>query len=93
MPESIHGACEDYRAAATIDLEHDKDHDVKKVACPIHVVWGEHGIIGRMFHPLQDWQEKCDAAVTGMAVAAGHFIPEQAPEVLLAEMKKFLVDE
>lgn len=89
MPESIHAACEDYRAAATIDLEHDRDHDVKKVACPIHVLWGEHGIIGRMFHPLQDWQVKCDAAVTGKTVTAGHFIPEQAPEVLLAEIREF----
>ena len=91
MPESIHGACEDYRAAATIDLEHDRDHDVKKVACPIHVVWGEHGLIGRMFHPIADWQAKCAQAVSGKAVTAGHFIPEQTPDVMLAEMREFFV--
>lgn len=91
MPESIHGACEDYRAAATIDLEHDRDHDVKKVACPIHVVWGEHGLIGRMFHPIADWQAKCAQTVSGKAVTAGHFIPEQAPDVMLAEIREFFV--
>lgn len=88
-PEAIHAACEDYRAAAGIDLEHDRDHDVKKIACPIHVLWGAHGVIGKLFHPIEDWQAKCDRQVTGKALPAGHFIPEQVPELLLAEMLAF----
>ncbi|NEX60582.1 alpha/beta fold hydrolase [Noviherbaspirillum galbum] len=88
-PEAIHGACEDYRAAATIDLEHDRDDDNMKIRCPTRVVWGERGIVGRYFKPLQDWQEKCEQPVTGKALPAGHFIPEEAPEPLLAEMLDF----
>ncbi len=88
-PEAIHSACEDYRAAAGIDLEHDRDHDVKKIACPTHVVWGAHGVVGRLFDPLADWQAKCGQQVTGKALPAGHFIPEEAPELLLREMLEF----
>ncbi|WP_194723345.1 alpha/beta fold hydrolase [Noviherbaspirillum malthae] len=88
-PEAIHAACEDYRAAAGIDLEHDRDHDEKKLACPTHVVWGEHGVVGKLFRPLQDWQAKCALPVTGKVLPAGHFIPDQAPELLLAEMNTF----
>jgi haloacetate dehalogenase len=92
-PEAIHAACEDYRAAAGIDLEHDRDHDEKKLACPTHVVWGEHGVVGKLFRPLQDWQAKCALPVTGKALPAGHFIPDQAPELLLAEMNGFFTGD
>lgn len=88
-PEAIHAACEDYRAAATIDLEHDAAQE--KIACPVHVVWGEHGVVGRLFHPLADWQEKSQRAVSGASVAAGHFIPEEAPDWLLQQMLTFFV--
>jgi haloacetate dehalogenase len=88
-PEGIHAACEDYRAAATIDLEHDRDHEVNKISCPTHVVWGEHGIVGKLFHPVAEWQEKCEKPVTGNSLPAGHFIVEQAPELLMEEMRAF----
>jgi haloacetate dehalogenase len=88
-PDMVHAACEDYRAAASIDLEHDRDHDEKKVACPLHVLWGERGVVGREFQPVSDWQEKCAMPVTGKALPAGHFIPEQVPELLSAEMTAF----
>lgn len=88
-PDAIHAACEDYRAAAGIDLEHDRDHEANRIACPVHVVWGEHGVVGRLFKPLEDWQVKCEQRVTGKAVPAGHFIPEQVPELLLEEMLAF----
>ncbi|MFT5532088.1 MAG: haloacetate dehalogenase [Burkholderiaceae bacterium] len=86
-PAAIHAACEDYRASAGIDLEHDRLPG--KIVCPLHLVWGEHGVVGRLFQPLANWQEKCSAAVSGSAFAAGHFIPEQSPERLLAEMLDF----
>lgn len=88
-PEAIHGACEDYRAAASIDLEHDRDHDVKKLTCPTHVVWGEHGVIGRMFNPIADWQAKCEKTVSGKALPAGHFLADQVPGLLLEQMLAF----
>lgn len=88
-PDAIHAACEDYRAAASIDLEHDRDHETNRIACPVHVVWGEHGVVGRLFKPLEDWQLKCELPVTGRAVPAGHFIPEQVPDLLLDEMLAF----
>ena len=87
--EGIHAACEDYRAAATIDLGHDRIDE--KIACPVHVVWGEHGVVGRLFHPLADWQEKARLAVSGSPVAAGHFIPEEKPDWLLQQMLAFFV--
>jgi len=88
-PDAIHAACEDYRAAASIDLEHDRDHETNRIACPVRVLWGEHGVVGRLFKPLEDWQVKCEQRVTGKAVPAGHFIPEQVPELLLEEMLEF----
>jgi haloacetate dehalogenase len=91
-PEAIHSACEDYRAAATIDLEHDRDHDRHKIQCPTHVVWGAHGVIAQVFQPIEDWQEKCANKVTGVALAAGHFIPEQVPDLLLNEMTRFFTE-
>lgn len=89
-PETIHGACEDYRASAGIDLEHDRDHDTKKIACPTHVVWGESGVIGKMFDPMANWQEKCERPVSGAALPAGHFLPDQVPDLLLLQMLEFL---
>jgi len=91
-PEAIHAACEDYRAAATIDLEHDRQDASDKIASPVRVLWGEHGVVARLFHPMEDWQSKSSHAVTGKAIPAGHFIPEEAPDILLAEMNSFFVD-
>jgi haloacetate dehalogenase len=91
-PEAIHAACEDYRAAATIDLEHDRDHDRVQIACPLRVLWGERGVVGKTFRPVQDWQEKCTLPVTGKALPAGHFLAEEVPELLLEEMLVFFAD-
>jgi haloacetate dehalogenase len=88
-PEAIHAACEDYRAAATIDLEHDRDHDHKKIVCPLHVLWGERGVVARTFAPLSDWQAKAASSVSGHALPAGHFLPEEVPDLVLDEMRAF----
>jgi len=88
-PEAIHAACEDYRAAAGIDLEHDRDHDVRKIACPMRVLWGERGVVGRTFRPVEDWQQKCALPVSGKALPAGHFLAEEVPELLLEEILDF----
>lgn len=81
-PAAIHGACEDYRAAASIDLEHDRASRAagQKIACDVLLLWGQRGVVQRLFDPLALWRAQCDGAVTGQAMAAGHFIPEELPE-------------
>jgi haloacetate dehalogenase len=90
--ESMHAMCEDYRAAATIDLIHDRADRTagKRLNMPIKVLWGEHGLVNKCFKPIEDWKEVA-SEVSGMAVPSGHYIPEEAPELLLAEAKKFFV--
>jgi haloacetate dehalogenase len=89
---TIHANCEDYRAAASIDLEHDRaDRSLEhKIGCPVLVVWGRRGVVARLFDPLSDWQERAAGLVTGGAIDAGHFIPEEAPTALLALLLPFL---
>jgi haloacetate dehalogenase len=91
-PEAIHAMCEDYRAAAGIDLDHDRksDADGTRVVCPTLVLWGEHGVVHRLFHPIADWTVKCALPVEGRALAAGHFLPEEVPTDVLAQLVPFL---
>ncbi len=92
-PEGLHASCEDYRASAGIDLVHDRTSDAAgaKVRCPMLVLWGERGVVGRLFDPIADWEAKCEATVSGKALPAGHFIPEEVPELVLGELEPFLV--
>ena len=90
--EAIHTACEDYRASAGIDLEHDRESRARghKIACDTLVLWGEHGVVQRLFEPLALWQAQCAASVTGWAMPAGHFIPEQLPGETAAALGAFM---
>ena len=90
-PATIHGWCEDYRAAATIDLEHDRINrdSGNKIATPMLVLWGAHGVIQRCFDPLAEWR-KLAANVEGKALPCGHYVPEEAPAALLDELERFL---
>jgi len=92
LPGAAHGICEDYRAAATIDLEHDRfDRDAgDRLALPLMVLWGEQGVVGRCFDPLAEWQRVADD-VQGGALPCGHYIAEEAPDVLLERVLPFLV--
>jgi haloacetate dehalogenase len=87
-PRTIHATCEDYRAAATIDLVHDQK-DKAKLRMPVLALWGKHGVIEALFDCLADWREVA-ADVRGRALACGHFIPEEKPKELLAELRRFL---
>src|SRR6266567_2129322 len=78
-PASIHATCEDYRAAASIDLQHDETDMQQKVGCPLLVLWGEKGFVGRKYDVLATWRERADH-VQGQAIPSGHFLPEEAPE-------------
>jgi len=89
-PACVHAMCEDYRAASTIDLEHDREDITigKKLQMPLRVLWGEHGLVNACFSPLNDWS-KVASNVSGKTLNSGHYIPEEAPEELLAEALTF----
>jgi haloacetate dehalogenase len=88
-PATIHAMCEDYRAAASIDMEHDRADAQARIACPLHVLWGERGVVHRLFSPIADWQAKASGTVTGRATPGGHYIAEETPELLAGEMLSF----
>ena len=89
--ETIHTVCEDYRASASIDLVHDRESRAKgeKIACKLRVLWGDQGIIQKMFDPISLWQAQCHAPVTGTSMPSGHFIPEELPTEIASELKAF----
>ncbi len=78
-PETIHASCEDYRAGAGIDLEHDEADMRSKIACPLLVLWGGKGFVDRAYDVLETWRERA-SAVRGEAFDCGHFLPEEKPE-------------
>lgn len=91
-PAAIHAACEDYRAGATIDLEHDAESDAAgaKLTMPVLALWGARGTVGKTFDVLATWRDKSAAPVTGHALDCGHFLPEEAPEDTLKALLHFL---
>ena len=92
-PSTIHAMCEDYRAAASIDLEHDRaDRDAgRRLEMPVLALWGEQGVVHRCFRPLDEWQ-KVASRVHGGALPCGHYVAEEAPEALLERVLPFLAD-
>jgi haloacetate dehalogenase len=89
-PECMHAMCEDYRAAASIDLIHDRaDRDAgKKLQMPLRVLWGERGLVAKCFSPIEDWKGVAED-VSGRALPCGHYIPEELPLELLAQTELF----
>ena len=92
-PEAIHAACEDYRAAADIDLEHDRASREagQRIACDLLVLWGERGVVHRLFDPIPLWQAQCAGRVTGRALSGGHFLPEELPHETAQALLDFLL--
>jgi haloacetate dehalogenase len=91
LPGAARGVCEDYRAAASIDLEHDRiDIDAgHHLPMPLMVLWGAQGIVGRCFDPLKEWQQIA-SNVRGRALSGGHYLAEEVPEELLSHVLPFL---
>lgn len=90
LPGTAESVCEDYRASATIDLDHDRA-DVaahRRLPQPLRVLWGEHGSVARCFDVPALWRERA-AKVSGHALPCGHYIAEEAPERLIAEALSF----
>jgi haloacetate dehalogenase len=87
-PATVHAACEDYRAAASIDLEHDEADGGRKVECPLLVLWGAKGFMPH-YDVISAWKERA-TDVRGNALPGGHWLPEQLPGETLAELQPFL---
>jgi haloacetate dehalogenase len=94
-PDTIHAMCEDYRASAGIDLEHDRASRERgeKIACDTLVLWGERSVVHALFDPLALWRAQCSGAVSGAALPCGHFIPEELPEETAARLHVFFAAE
>lgn len=92
LPGAAHGLCEDYRASASIDLEHDRADLAagRGIACEMLALWGEHGAVGQCFSPLDEWR-KVARHVRGHALPCGHYIAEEVPQRLLDEVLPFLL--
>ncbi|KAH8925132.1 haloacetate dehalogenase [Atractiella rhizophila] len=94
LPGAVHAICEDYRASASIDLELDEadEREGKKMKTDVLVLWGEEGIIGKLWDPVQVWREKTSEGfkVEGKGLPCGHSIQELEPERLIDELKRFL---
>jgi haloacetate dehalogenase len=88
-PAAIHATCEDYRAGATIDLEHAAGDGDRAVGCPFLVLWGEKGTVGQLEPVMEIWRAKA-TNVHGKALPAGHFLAEEVPELVVAELLDFL---
>jgi haloacetate dehalogenase len=88
-PETIHASCEDYRAAASIDLVHDEADLNRKVECPLLALWGSRGVMARYFDVLATWRERAQD-VRGRALDCAHYIPEEVPAETARELEAFL---
>jgi haloacetate dehalogenase len=91
-PQAIHAACEDYRASAGIDLVHDRASRAagERIGCDTLVMWGERGVVHRLFDPVALWRAQCSAAVSGkLCEGAGHFIPEEQPQETADALRSF----
>ena len=87
--ENIHAMCEDYRAAASIDLQHDKADLDKKITCPLSTLWGERGPMGRLYDVLAIWKER-GTKVTGKGLPGGHNLMIDTPDQVIAEVRALL---
>jgi haloacetate dehalogenase len=88
-PETLHAICEEYRAAMTLDVQHDEaDRGRRRITCPVLVLWSAEGWLHSWDDPLAVWRGWADD-VRGRALACGHFLPEEAPEETYAELRAF----
>jgi haloacetate dehalogenase len=88
-PQTLHAMCEDYRAGASIDLQHDEADLSKTLACPTLVLWGVHGAMHRLFDVLDTWRQRAPDA-QGKALPAGHWLPEECPQDVSTALLDFL---
>jgi haloacetate dehalogenase len=91
-PETINAICEDYRAAATIDLIDDKisrDKNIQ-IKVPLLVLWGNKGKLEQWYETLSIWKKYCSQEVKGKAINSGHYLAEENPDEVIQILKTFL---
>jgi haloacetate dehalogenase len=88
-PAVIHASCEDYRAAASIDLADDEADLERTIACPVLALWGRRGLMERHFDVLATWRERSAGEVVGHALDCGHFLAEERPEATAEALLEF----
>lgn len=89
-PATVHAICEQYRAAATLDYRHDRaDRGRRRITCPTLALWSESGPLAAWYRPLEIWRAWCDQ-VDGAPIPAGHFLPEEAPDLTAHRLIEFL---
>jgi len=88
-PATVHAICEQYRAAATLDYQHDEaDRGIRKIECPVLALWSSSGAIAAWYDPLEVWRQWAHD-VRGEAIDAGHFLPEEAPAEVASRLLAF----
>ena len=93
-PAAVHGMCEDYRAGASIDMEEArKDIEASRyIQCPLRILWGKKGVIEKTYDAISEWKEvHATEAVDGESVDCGHYIPEEAPDVVIKHIREFFI--
>ncbi len=88
-PATVHAMCEDYRAAASIDLEHDEADLSKKITCPLLTLWGAKGAMQQLYDVPATWRERA-TQVSGKGLPGGHWLPEEVPQEVYQELRTFL---
>ena len=93
-PEVIHASCEDFRAAADIDLEMDEADEKagRKIECAVLALWGEKGAVGKLWNVLEVWRQHAHAPVQGRALNSGHYLAEEQQEEVLQELLRFFAN-
>jgi pimeloyl-ACP methyl ester carboxylesterase len=93
QPEAVHAMCEDYRASATIDMDEAKEDIANErfIQTPLMVLWGKHGVIEKSFDAIAEWKAVSRSDVVGKAVDCGHYIPEEAPDIVEESIKGFFI--
>jgi haloacetate dehalogenase len=91
-PDTVHASCEDYRAAASIDIQHDDADGEHKITCPVQVLWAKQGVIETHFDPLALWRQRA-TDVSGEALPGGHFLAEELPNQVSQHLIDFFLHQ
>ena len=91
--DTVHAMCQDYRAGATVDDELDEADRAagRRIECPVLALWSSREELPRWFDVLAVWHGWADD-VRGRGIDAGHFLAEEAPDEVAAELIAFLAD-
>jgi haloacetate dehalogenase len=92
-PATVHAMCEDYRATHGIDLAMDGNDFAagRKIACPVLLLWGATGGVGRNHKPAEVWPLYASTIVRSAALPCGHYLSEEAPTETYRELREFFI--